>query len=193
MNKRMAVLLVVGAISVAAFAVGSRYAPMKTVAQLNAEAKAEQEIKLAKERDENTKRTIHSLQKAMVSGATEEKRRYAGLEYRMLKEMHDGRKIVDIFQSKDGIDQFEALLLAKVYFMGDFGFCGSVGLPTRKGNEWIIPISVGRESGSASPIIIDALTGSLRCEGHPSISDASIFLRDYEAAGTFYGSGPTKS
>ena len=174
MNKRITILLLAGAASVAAFAAGSFYLVAKSKPQSEAEYLAERSAEFPKKQEEEMERLF---KEAMASDRPEKERRYAGYEYRMFKEMKAGKSIESLFHPSDGIDEFEALLLAKDYFSWQFGVCGWVDMPQRESGTWVVRISSGRESRPESPIVIDAKTGSLRCDGHPSVSDAAAFIR----------------
>src|SRR4051812_32128484 len=109
MNRRITTLLLTGAMSVAAFAAGSRYLVAKSKPQSEAEYRVERRAEFRKKQDEEMERLF---KEAMSSDRPEKERRYAGYEYRMFKELRAGKTLDSMFQPKDGLDEFEALLLA---------------------------------------------------------------------------------
>ncbi len=174
MKKRITILLLAGAASVAAVAAGSFYFVAKSKPQSEAEYRAERSAEFQKRQEEEMERLF---KEAMSSDRPEKERRYVSYEYRIFKEMKAGRPIESLFHPEDGIDEFEALLLAKDYFSWQFGACGGIEMPQKESGMWVVRISSGREGRPEPPVFIDAKTGSLRCEGHPSISDAVTFIR----------------
>jgi len=86
------------------------------------------------------------------------------------------------FRTLDGVDQFEAWLLASEYFPLNFGVCGDVGLPQKEGGKWMIPTFVGRLSDPAPPIYVDATSGVLTCLGHPTVSDPESYIQNPKPA-----------
>jgi hypothetical protein len=171
--KRITILLLGGAMSVAAVAAGSIYLVAKSKPQSEEDYRAERLAEFRKKQDEDMERLF---KEAMSSDRPEKERRYAGYEYRMFTEQRAGKSLDSMFQPEDGLDEFESLLLAKEYLSWQFGVCGWVDMPERQGAEWVVRISSGREARPESPIFIDAKTGALRCEGHPAVSDARAFI-----------------
>jgi hypothetical protein len=177
MSRRTTIILLVGVGSVAAFAAGSRYLVAKSKPQSEAEYRSERAADFRKKQDEEMERLF---KEAMANDRPEKERRYAGYEYRMFKDLRAGKTVDSMFQPADGLDEFEALLLAKEYFSWQFGVCGWVDMPERQGSDWVVRISSGREARPESPIVIDAKTGALRCEGHPSVTDARAFIHGHK-------------
>jgi hypothetical protein len=68
----------------------------------------------------------------------------------------------------DGVDQFEAWMLAHEYFGQNFGICGGLALPVREDDRWRVPVAIG-SSARPGTIWIDA--GS----GHATSDTLSIF------------------
>ncbi len=83
------------------------------------------------------------------------------------------------FRASDGVDRYEAWMLATTYYGVVFGSCGGVGLPQRSGAHWSVPIGIG---STARPglISVDVSTGRITSEGRPVITDPIAFLRHPE-------------
>ena len=118
------------------------------------------------------------LVEAMASAKTEKEKRAANLEYHFFKHAEKHGEVASLFQLADGIDESEAFILAKHYFTWEFGFCGFVDLPEKQNDEWVVQIAAGRDARPQPPVFISTKSGALRCEGHPSVSDALAFLKD---------------
>lgn len=108
---------------------------------------------------------------------TDSERTLVLYEQRLAEYARKRADVSELFQPADGIDQFEALLLAKAYFLKNFGLCGVVGLPEKVAGEWIVAMSVGLPCKPTSNAIIDAGTGRLRCEGHPDVTDPLAYIK----------------
>jgi hypothetical protein len=99
-------------------------------------------------------------------------------EKRLYKSAREDR-LLDLFSTEDGVDNYEAWLLAKAYSEETFGSCGRVGLPERKGAVWVAPHFGGRASSSEVDVVIDAKSGRLTCAGNPSVDAPDDFLRKH--------------
>jgi len=103
----------------------------------------------------------------------------------------EDRKISELFRVSDGVDAFEAWLLAYAYLPTEVTMCGDVGVPRREGTTWIVPTYVGREARLGKPITIDAVTGRITCEGYAAVEDPSAYAKSF--FGRFEGGESTKT
>jgi len=104
-------------------------------------------------------------------------RALATLEYRMDKysELHGG--YVGLLRITDGIDQFEALLLARSFITVTSGSEMEPDLPVLKGGTWVVPTSFGLPRRDGYPVLIDERSGRIDCRGYESVTDPEEFLR----------------
>ncbi len=79
----------------------------------------------------------------------------------------------------DGVDQLEAWMLTKVYVSEHVGACFYLDPPDLVRGRWIIRNQVGRALKEGPPILVDASSGQITCEGHPTIKDPIGFLKHY--------------
>lgn len=113
MKKRLTILLLAGAAAVAGVAVGSHSAVAASQPQSEAEYRAECAAEFGRRRAEEMERRF---KEAMASDRSDKERRYASHENRMFKCLRAGKTLDAMFRPEDGLDEFEALLLAKEYF-----------------------------------------------------------------------------
>ena len=177
MTKRIAKLLIAGVAVVAAASIGLRCLVYRSRPQTNEEWRAE---RAERSRTEWKAELRREMKEAIASATNPKERKLYEYESRMFEHAEKTGEIVSLLQLSDGVDDFEALLIAKVYFSWQFGLCGFVALPEREGDDWVVRISAGREPKSEPSIMIDSRSGAIRCAGHPSISDVVGFVRDPE-------------
>ena len=115
-----------------------------------------------------------------AAAAKADQRRYVDLESRFMRAAEQG-KLSASFKAEDGVDEFEAWLVARTYVLKDIGACIDVGLPARCGGDWMIPVFVGREGNEDHPIVIDASTGRTSREGDLSLDYPKDFILNFEA------------
>jgi len=77
----------------------------------------------------------------------------------------------------DGIDQFEAWVMARLYLSETQGVCSDIALPVKEGQAWMIPTWVGRRGRESTPIYVDSISGHARCEGYPPIDDPTAYMQ----------------
>ncbi len=116
---------------------------------------------------------------AVANAKTEKEKTLAVFEQRIHRLARKNTDITEIFRPKDGIDQFEAFILSRAYFTQNFGLCGAIELPEKKGDFWFVDMVVGSAAQSLPPAVIDSRTGRLTCKGHPSVSDALTYLKEF--------------
>jgi hypothetical protein len=116
---------------------------------------------------------------AVANAKTPKEKTLALFEQRIHKLAKKKTGIEEIFIPKDGVDQFEAFVLAHAFFAQNFGGCGAVDLPEKKGDFWFVDMVVGSAAQQLPPAVIDSRTGKLTCEGHPSVTDALAYLKDF--------------
>lgn len=80
------------------------------------------------------------------------------------------------YRGSDGVDQFEAWLVATSYFTEIFGICGVVGLPRKEGAGWRVSASVGSPPPKPVTVFVDSTRGRVTCEGHATIVYADGFF-----------------
>lgn len=120
------------------------------------------------------------FEEAVENAKTPKEKTLALFEQRIYKLAKKKTPIEEIFIPKDGIDQFEAFVLAHAYFAQTFGACGAVDLPEKKEDFWYVDMVVGSAAQQLPPAVIDSRTGRLTCEGHPSVIDAIAYLKMLE-------------
>lgn len=75
----------------------------------------------------------------------------------------------------DGVDRFEAWILATAYFSRTFGSCGFVLLPQSEGGRWKVRAAVGR-NGNPADVFVDLETGVITCEGQETVFDPAALI-----------------
>jgi hypothetical protein len=141
----------------------------------------------AEERQQRQHRTeaIRYYKDLIASSPDGAERSIAAFEIRILKHSEGEEPLSTMIDYGDGIDEFEAFLIARVYFVTMIGACGSVGLPELIGTTWVVPISIGRkvsrDAPLDAPILIDAKTGSTSCVGYPQMAEPRGSFRDFKA------------
>ncbi len=98
-------------------------------------------------------------------------------EWRIFEHSERFGTITGLVTLQNGIDEFEALVLAKIYLFRHIGLCTHISLPTLHEDVWSVPIALGREASPENPIRIHRFTGAVSCEGYPAVEDASILMR----------------
>jgi hypothetical protein len=116
---------------------------------------------------------------AVANAKTEKDKTLAIFEQRIHRNARKKTDISEVFRPKDGVDQFEAYVLALAYFSRNFGACGAVYLPEKKGDHWVVEAVVGSAAAPVPPAIIDTKNGKLTCEGHLSVSDPLSYLKEF--------------
>jgi hypothetical protein len=81
----------------------------------------------------------------------------------------------------DGIDQFEAWMLAKVFISENIGACNDLEPPEMTAGQWRIRYRLGREPKDGPPIHVDTKSGRITCAGYPTIENPTGFLVQYRA------------
>ncbi|MBL9199244.1 MAG: hypothetical protein JNL39_02005 [Opitutaceae bacterium] len=79
----------------------------------------------------------------------------------------------------DGVDQLEAWMLTKVYVSEHVGACFNLEPPDLVRGTWTIRNQLGRDLREGPPILVDASTGQIACEGHPTVEDPIGFLKQF--------------
>ncbi len=104
-------------------------------------------------------------------------KKLAFFEYRICRK--NILRELESFSVSDGIDEFEAWLLATLYREREFGVCGRCHVPTQNDHSWEVVFGFGAPPVSRGPmIVIDASSGILHCEGHPALSDPMALIRE---------------
>jgi hypothetical protein len=121
-----------------------------------------------------------SFKSAIAETADQDRKRLYEYEYRIFDHVIVGRTLVSLVSLEDGVDQFEAFVIARSYLARTFGACADVYLPRRIAGEWVSEIAVGRHGPQMPPIRVDGSTGRITCEGYESINDVMLFLKSHE-------------
>jgi len=176
MKKRITFLAVMGCLTLVAAFFGLRHLVWLNRPQTEAEWRSEKrDLVQAKWRSDFRKDILDGI----ASARNEKERRLYEYDLRLLDLGEVTDDITSLVKLNDGIDEFEALLIARAYFGWQFGSCGMVELPERNAERWIAAITAGREAKPEPPIVIDARTGTIRCDGHPTILDSVSFLKQW--------------
>jgi len=101
----------------------------------------------------------------------------AALELRLVRHLKKRSKVGAIISLGDGIDQFEAWLLAWYFKEQAIGSCSDLGVPTREGANWIIKCWIGRGGERMASICVDATSGNIKCDGYPSLSNIPALIQ----------------
>ena len=173
-NTRISRILLAGAASTVVTFTATQLLIRLSRPQTEAEWRAAER---AKSRAEWAAQTRKELKSAIDAAHDPKQRKLLEYESRIFEQSEKTGDIASLIDATDGIDDFEALVLAKEYFYWQFGVCGFVDLPEREGHMWKVSISAGREAELQSPIIVDAASGIIRCAGHPTITDPLAFIR----------------
>lgn len=89
-----------------------------------------------------------------------------------------GRAILNL---ADGVDQFEAWVLADEFRGTVFGGCGNTQAPRLREAKWIVPIAVGFPPEQRHPVVIDAKTGRIDCDGFEPIIEVEKWYVSHRA------------
>ncbi|MDP3068976.1 MAG: hypothetical protein Q8N18_01750 [Opitutaceae bacterium] len=79
----------------------------------------------------------------------------------------------------NGVDQFEAWMLTKIFISEHVGACFDLEPPVMIRGKWTVRNRLGRALSEGPPILVDAISGQIACEGHPTIEDPIGFLTRY--------------
>jgi hypothetical protein len=116
----------------------------------------------------------------IARASTEEERHHNELEYRLLSLAEKG-SLSAHFNALDGVTEFEAWLLAKTYAGEEIGACLDLGLPVLRARGWEVRTLIGRPAKEGPPVVIDARSGKITCEGYPSVERPLEYLTRFEA------------
>ena len=167
-------ILVGGTICLVAAFFGTQLLVRLSRPQTDAEWREEQR---ARWRAESIAKMRQDMKDAIAAARDPKERKLYEYEFRMFEHAEKTGEIVSLVHLADGVDDFEALLLAKAYFSWEFGACGFVNLPEKDDGIWRVSIAAGRETKPQPPILIDAVSGTIRCVDHPTIADPLAFVR----------------
>jgi hypothetical protein len=78
------------------------------------------------------------------------------------------------------IGEYEAFVLASAYFFRQFGPCGIVKLPTRRGDHWVAETLVGSPPSIGARVFVDARTGITYAAGFPRIINPKKYLKSLQ-------------
>jgi hypothetical protein len=174
MRNRITTLLLAGVALIAVAAAGLHYLVERSRPPTNYEWRSEREKEWQNKLITDSRREM----KAGIAAATDPRsRKILEHEYRIFEHTVKTGEIVSLLDLANGVDELEAFLIAKQYFDWQFGACGSVELPERKGDDWVVRIYLGLKARSEPPILIAARSGAIRCAGYPGIADAVGFVR----------------
>lgn len=81
------------------------------------------------------------------------------------------------FQIDDGVDQFEAWFLARVYITTKVSLCGVRYSPKLDQDDWIVPIAIGQDDNEDPPVRINRVSGVLTGDGYPMLADPMGFVQ----------------
>jgi hypothetical protein len=119
-------------------------------------------------------------QEANSDARSELERKMAIYEHRMFEHALRFGTITALVRPHDGIDEFEALVLAKAYVPMHVGLCVYVGIPELREDMWTLAFATGREARKEPSILVHRFTGAITCGHYPSVADAMALLRAYE-------------
>jgi hypothetical protein len=114
---------------------------------------------------------------AISVARSESERKFAVYESRIFEHAARFGTITSLVTPQGGIDEFEALVLAKAYVTVHVGSCIHIGTPELHGNTWTIALATGREAKEDAPILVHRSTGAISCGIYPTVADASAMLR----------------
>jgi hypothetical protein len=127
------------------------------------------------------KAPFHREYRGLIARAsTPEERRHSELQYELLCVAEKNQLSVH-FKPQDGVSEFEAWMLAKVYSGEEIGACLDIGLPERRGHNWEVSTFVGRPGKEGPPVVIDSSSGKITCDGHPAVEQPLEYLIKFEA------------
>ena len=173
MKKRLKLLVIGGSLVVAGAFLSLRYLDSVSRPQTDAEWNADRHAQATAKWTADLRKDVEA---GIAVARTPRERRLAEYDLRLLNLTGKVQDIDSLVMLSDGIDEFEALLIARAYFGFEFGACGSVELPERTAEGWSAAIFAGREAKPEPPITIDGRSGEVRCAGHPTISDMRSLL-----------------
>src|ERR1044071_9178293 len=85
---------------------------------------------------------FHRQYRDLISRASSDaERRTRQFEYRLLCLAENGALAKD-FTTQDGVDEFEAWMLASIYLHENFGACCDLALPERREATWIVRTAI---------------------------------------------------
>lgn len=119
-------------------------------------------------------------QQRIANAATADERRRNELEYQLLCVAEKG-SLSSRFNTADGVSEFEAWMLVKVYAFDEIGSCLDLGLPQRRDHSWVVPTFVGRAGNPGPPVIVESTSGKITCEGHPTVNRPQEYLAKHDA------------
>ncbi len=123
-----------------------------------------------------------NFRQAIATAQSPDRRTVLIYEWRLFEHSARFGTTKGLVTSQNGIDEFEALVLAKVYLSRHIGLCTHISLPTLQEDVWSVPIAVGLEATPEKPIRIHRLTGVVSCEGYSAVESASTLLRALDQA-----------
>jgi len=109
---------------------------------------------------------------------TEEARTWVEFRYRRAQAEHARQ---GTFDSSDGVDKFEAWILADEYRQCVYGICGRTMVPESQQGRWVVLVAVGDPPPKMqSPIYIDMNTGRVEHSGYKAIEHTAQWLKQPE-------------
>ena len=83
-----------------------------------------------------------------------------------------------VFSPADGVDEFEAWVLADEYRQCVYGICGATRIPELVDGNWKVLVAVGDPPPRVQPpLYIDTKTGRLQQEGYEAIEDPTEWFK----------------
>lgn len=125
-------------------------------------------------KDEISNREFEEYLAWRAHAVTSEDKLLVGFEERV-KTAALREKEVRRFTAADGVDRFEAWLVACAYFSKTFGSCGVVLAPEPAGERWRVRAGVGR-NGNPVDVFVDARTGVITSDGQETVLDPVSLL-----------------
>lgn len=116
------------------------------------------------------------LERNLAIQETEEGKKFVTFRYRRALAYENKQ---EAFSPLDGIDEFEAWVLADEYRDCVYGICGSTRIPEFIDGKWKVLIAVGDPPPRVQPpLFIDAKTGRLQQAGYEPIEHPAEWLKN---------------
>ncbi|WP_221031471.1 hypothetical protein [Actomonas aquatica] len=132
----------------------------------------------AEEPTRNDEDTEYQAVMANPSGSERDKQLYT-FDHRIAGEK--ALDEIDRFNIADGVDQFEAWFLARLFRLEHYGVCGMEGLPEPSEKGWVVGFAHGAHATPGPDLLVDAKTGHISCDGLPAHTDPMAMVRAFRA------------
>lgn len=110
---------------------------------------------------------------------TEEGRKFVTFRYQRAVAYENK---LEVFSPADGVDEFEAWVLADEYRQCVYGICGATRIPQLVEGKWKVLVAVGDPPPRVQPpLFIDAKTGRLQQIGYEPIDHPVEWLKHPQA------------